>query len=62
MEENVAALKKSESLREGAATLVDRAMALAAALLAGAGTEARVERAGRKAFDPVAHDAPQSGR
>jgi hypothetical protein len=57
MEENVAALKKSESLREGAATLVDRAMALAATLLAGAGTEARIERAGRKAFDPAAHSA-----
>jgi multimeric flavodoxin WrbA/nitrite reductase/ring-hydroxylating ferredoxin subunit len=55
MEENVAALKKSESLREGAADLVDRAMALAATLLAGSGTDASVERAGRKAFDPAAH-------
>ena len=62
MEENVAALKRSESLREGAATLVDRAMALAATLLAGAGTEAHVERAGRKAFDPAAHDATQAER
>jgi hypothetical protein len=62
MEENVAALKRSESLRQGAATLVDRAMALAATLLAGAGTDARVERAGRKAFDPASHNAPQRER
>jgi nitrite reductase/ring-hydroxylating ferredoxin subunit/multimeric flavodoxin WrbA len=62
MEENVAALKRSESLRQGAATLVDRAMALAATLLAGAGTDARVERAGRKAFDPASHNAPRRER
>jgi hypothetical protein len=55
MEENVAALKRSESLRQGAADLVDRAIALAATLLAGSGTEAHVSRAGRKAFDPAAH-------
>src|SRR5262245_1333163 len=55
MEENVAALKRSESLRQGAADLVDRAMALAATLLAGSGTDAHVARAGRKAFDPAAH-------
>jgi multimeric flavodoxin WrbA len=55
MEENVAALKRSESLRQGAADLVDRAMALAATLLAGTGTDAHVARAGRKAFDPAAH-------
>jgi len=62
MEENVAALKRSASLREGAATLVDRAMALAATLLAGTGTDARVERAGRKAFDPAGHKEPHRER
>ena len=55
MEENVAALKRSESLRQGAADLVDRAIALATTLLAGSGTDAHVARAGRKAFDPAAH-------
>src|SRR4029078_8351502 len=39
VEENVAALKRSESLRQGAADLVDRAMALAATLLTGSGTD-----------------------
>jgi multimeric flavodoxin WrbA/nitrite reductase/ring-hydroxylating ferredoxin subunit len=55
MEANVAALKKSESLRQGAADLVDRAMALAKTLLEGEGTGSKVLRAGRKAFDPSAH-------
>jgi len=55
MEENVTALKKSETLRQGAAELVERTMALAKTLLAGGGTDAKVERGGRKAFDPSAH-------
>jgi multimeric flavodoxin WrbA len=55
METNVAALKKSESLRQGAANLVDRAMALAKTLLEGEGTDTKVLRAGRKAYDPAAH-------
>jgi len=55
MEANVAALKKSESLRQGAADLVDRAMALASTLLEGEGTGEKVRRAGRKAFDPASH-------
>jgi nitrite reductase/ring-hydroxylating ferredoxin subunit/multimeric flavodoxin WrbA len=56
MEENVAALKRSQALRDGAAELVDRAVTLARALLVEAGVSAdHVGRGGRKAYDPAAH-------
>ena len=55
MEENVLALKRSPSLRIGAAELTDRAIALARTLQDSAGNAATIERGGRKAFDPAAH-------
>lgn len=55
MEENVLALKRSQGLREGAAELADRAVALASTLLAGAGNADHIGRGGRKAFDPADH-------
>jgi hypothetical protein len=56
MEENVAALKRSQALRDGAAELADRAVTLARALLVEAGVSAgHVGRGGRKAYDPAAH-------
>jgi multimeric flavodoxin WrbA len=55
MEENVLALKRSQGLRDGAAELVDRAVALAGTLLQGAGNADHIGRGGRKAYDPAGH-------
>jgi multimeric flavodoxin WrbA/nitrite reductase/ring-hydroxylating ferredoxin subunit len=55
MEENVAHLKRSQALRDGASELVDRAVALARTLVEVGGGADHVGRGGRKAFDPAAH-------